>query len=263
MDMGGVKTGRLTVLRKVEKHEQRGDKIWECVCDCGNLTLASVYQILSGTYKSCGCLRKEDNIKGQTKHGYGGRINRKPEYSVWNAMIQRCYNINHDQFHDYGGRGISVCIEWLLFDNFIMDMGDRPTNKHTPDRFPNNDGNYEKSNCRWATWAEQVRGKRSNVWIEYNGDRKCQKDWASLLGVRDDSISTFLKKGRTFEWIYNHFKSKNYISQNRKASIWYEHNGENKCQADWAKELKVSFNSISYHIKREKSFEWVYNYFKK
>lgn len=91
-----------------------------------------------------------------------------PEYTVWLTMRKRCNDPKHDSYRSYGGRGISVCKEWANFANFYADMGPRPTPQHSIDRVDNN-GNYEPSNCRWATLKEQHRNRRDNRMITHEG----------------------------------------------------------------------------------------------
>jgi hypothetical protein len=98
------------------------------------------------------------HLEKVTKHG-GSKL---PEYQIWSAMIQRCLNPNNKRYKDYGGRGIKVCDRWLEFENFYEDIGPRPTPEHVIDRI-NNDGPYEKSNCRWATPSESARNKFRNI----------------------------------------------------------------------------------------------------
>jgi hypothetical protein len=110
---------------------------------------------------------------------------RRPEYNVWHNMKKRCTKPKYQAYKDYGGRGISVCDRWLnSFANFFEDMGERPTNKHSLDR-ENNDGNYEPSNCRWATKEEQNSNKRTIRLITHNGVTKTASDWAIEMGFKD------------------------------------------------------------------------------
>lgn len=121
-------------------------------------------------------------IPGNLKHGHARRIGNTPEYKVWSAMRSRCNNPRHASWKHYGGRGITVCERWSLFSNFIEDMGMRPSKKHSIDRIDNN-GNYEPSNCRWATWKEQGRNRRDNKVITYRGENRPLSEWVEILGV--------------------------------------------------------------------------------
>lgn len=110
------------------------------------------------------------------------------EYESWKGMKQRCKNRNSKSYHNYGGRGISVCREWEeSFENFFLDMGPKPSTNHSLDRI-NNDGNYEPKNCRWATLQEQNRNSRHNLIINYRGRQKCATEWAEILGLSLQTI---------------------------------------------------------------------------
>jgi hypothetical protein len=98
-------------------------------------------------------------------------------YKAWSTIIQRCTNLNNEKYPIYGGRGIKVCKRWLKFQNFLKDMGEPPTKHHSIDRI-NNNGDYCKSNCRWATRKQQQRNKRSNISATYNGVTQLIIDWA-------------------------------------------------------------------------------------
>ena len=107
----------------------------------------------------------------------------RTEYRTWKAMLRRCYNPKMKRFKDYGGRGIAVCRRWKIsFENFLKDMGKKPTPRHSLDR-KNNDKNYCPSNCQWSTSDKQTRNRRTNVFIEYNGKRMCIADWAQVTGL--------------------------------------------------------------------------------
>ena len=130
---------------------------------------------------------------------------------VYFSMLQRCYKTDDSQYADYGGRGITVCERWRTkqidgrgFWNFVVDMGERPEG-YLLERIDNN-GNYEPSNCRWATRGEQQRNRRNNVMITYKGKTKCAKDWATELGMDDVTIGRRYKKGLPLELVFSKTK---------------------------------------------------------
>lgn len=112
-------------------------------------------------------------------------------------MMQRCYNPNRDSFSEYGGRGIKVCARWHTFENFVADMGPRPAGM-TLERI-NNDGDYEPSNCKWATRLEQAMNRRSNTFLELNGERLTASEWSARLGISKATICKRRKAGRSDE----------------------------------------------------------------
>jgi hypothetical protein len=114
---------------------------------------------------------------------------RSTEYRIWQLMHQRCENRKNPNFHNYGGRGITVCERWCDFSVFLKDMGPRPTLEHTLDRFPNNDGNYELENCRWATSHQQHNNKRTNHRISVNGETKTVTEWARAKGMKYHTLT--------------------------------------------------------------------------
>lgn len=155
----GEKFYRLTLL---EGFKHNAYYKYKCLCDCGNVLDVYAHNLNEGaqrTTKSCGCYQREKVKQTMTKHGYnsGGVIKR--EYKTWHNMIQRCNNPKNSHYKDYGARGITVCQSWLSFENFISDMGDAPSEKHTLDRADNNIG-YCKENCLWATRSEQGVNRR-------------------------------------------------------------------------------------------------------
>lgn len=131
-------------------------------------------------------------------HGQSAKGKRTRAYNTWHGMLQRCRNKNSYMYRHYGGRGISVCQRWLTFSNFFADMGQPPTTQHTLDRI-NNDGNYEPSNCRWATRKEQSNNTRYNVRLEFMGKIRTITEWANELGIKQNTINYRLRRGWTVE----------------------------------------------------------------
>ena len=188
-------TGQTFSLLKVVCYggKQKGRHRWRCVCDCGNEKVVRTDALKSGHTKSCGCR--------QYPGTHGKRYS--PEYGVWHSMIQRCTNPNDKSYHNYGGRGISVCERWLKFANFYADMGDRPTKDHTLERIENDVGIYEPINCCWATWEQQVRNKRNNRFLEFNGKRLILADWITLTGIPESTIRRRLDAGLPLEKVFS------------------------------------------------------------
>jgi hypothetical protein len=168
VEMSGMKFGRLTVVSRAGSVAYRRVATWRCRCDCGVETIVEGRSLRSGHTKSCGCYaietRKKNGKKSggnqRTTHGHCVGYRFSPTYGTWAAMRKRCENESHDRYKYYGGRGIRVCDRWKSFENFLADMGPKPTPQHSIDRFPDNDGNYEPGNCRWATSSEQARNQR-------------------------------------------------------------------------------------------------------
>ena len=169
----GLKYGHLTAIRWC------GNGYWEFTCDCGKLVKTLKAGVFQGRTKSCGCMTREFQRRGRTKHGhYGNEL-----YGIWWKMISRCHDPNNESYRWYGGRGISVCERWRFsVGAFIEDMGPRPSKLHEIDR-ENNDGNYEPGNCRWATAKQNSRNKRNVTLITRSGITQCASAWAEHLGI--------------------------------------------------------------------------------
>jgi hypothetical protein len=153
LQLSGQRFGRLLVLRR--DGSLRGESTWLCRCDCNKEVIACAKVLAAGYKRSCGCLRKETTRQNH-KELCGDR---KAEYMAYVNARLRCVNDRHKNWPDYGGRGIKFLFE--SFEQFYAELGPRPAGKSL-DRFPNNDGNYEPGNVRWATGTEQQRNKRTS-----------------------------------------------------------------------------------------------------
>lgn len=160
-DMTGQKFNRLTVLSR-EPNAKDGSAKWLCLCDCGNLFIASGKNIRNNHTQSCGCLQRERSSAASVSHGKA----RTRLHGAWQTMKQRCMNPNNRKFRLYGARGIRVCAEWInSFEAFSVYVSQLPhfgEKGYSLDRI-NNDGNYEPGNVRWATAKEQANNKRRKV----------------------------------------------------------------------------------------------------
>jgi hypothetical protein len=183
-DLTGKRFGRLTVICRNGVNNHRAI-IWSCLCDCGKTVDVIGSSLRSGHTKSCGCLHRD--IK--TKHGeYDSRL-----YRVWNSMKQRCDNPNNHNYKWYGAKGIRVCGEWKEFNgfrNWAVANGYDSTaqiRECTLDRISNN-GDYEPSNCRWISMAEQNRNKSYHRYVEYKGEVYTVTQLAAKVGMNKDTL---------------------------------------------------------------------------
>jgi len=202
-DLIGKRFGRLTVVYESGRNRHY-QILWGCLCDCGSENIVVGENLKSGKTKSCGCYNKDKTIERNLIHGNSYRGKQTPEYIAWYNMKSRCYNVNDNRYENYGRRGIIVCERWKnSFQNFLNDMGARPSALHSLDR-KDNDGIYELSNCRWATENIQAKNRSNNRWIEYNGEKMILQDWARKFNSTHANIITMLKK-KPFEQVYSYY----------------------------------------------------------
>ena len=185
----GERFGKLTVigipfLVRCDKGRQR--HVVVCECECGGVSAVRVCDLRGASINSCGCVHRSHH---ETESG---------EYTSWRAMRGRCGHVNGPKHNNYAGRGITVCEEWKCFRLFMRDMGPRPSATHEIDRIDNN-GNYEASNCRWATKKEQARNRRTNRMVTCDGITQCLTDWARQIGCSRKTLSDRLKRGWSIE----------------------------------------------------------------
>jgi len=194
-DLTDSKIGRLTVLGFSKRENNR--TYWFCKCDCGKIVQCLAGSIMSPknkNNKSCGCY----TIIASTKHGATKNGGSKA-YISWAKMRERCLSETCPSYHYYGGRGIKIAKEWDDFNVFLSDMGECP-DRHTIDRIDVN-GDYEPSNCRWATMKEQQNNRRNNRLITYGGKTQTLAQWGeelrmghSLIGIRIDRLKWSVEK---------------------------------------------------------------------
>ena len=180
IDLTGQKFGRLTVI---ERAPSKGNRtMWLCRCDCdGKIVTVAGGNLKNGHTRSCGCLNDEKRSERKLQHG----MSDTPLYETWLSRLRRCYVANCPTYHDYGARGIKVCERWHDFSLFYNDVSKMPhfgEPGYSLDRV-DNDGDYEPSNCRWATNKEQSNNRRSNIVIKYCGKEQTLKQWADELGL--------------------------------------------------------------------------------
>jgi hypothetical protein len=189
IDLTGKKFYKLTVLKEVDRGKKR-DRQWECVCDCGNICIVQGNNLKSGHTKSCGCHNREMASKRLSTHGQS----KTKLHKIWYGMKNRCFNPNNHIYDKYGGRGITVCEEWKEFEPFRdWALANGYAEGLTIDRIDVN-GNYEPSNCRWATMKEQQNNRRNNRYLTYNGETHTMAEWAEIKGLSEQTLAKRLNK---------------------------------------------------------------------
>lgn len=158
-ELAGKRFVRILILHRVAS-DRHGKARFLCRCDCGREFEATALHLRRGDTSSCGCLRNDRVSAANRRHGHTAVRGATPEYRSWSAAKTRCFNPNADNYEHYGGRGITMCADWRdSFETFLADMGPRPAGTSL-DRYPDNAGDYEPGNCRWATARQQRANQR-------------------------------------------------------------------------------------------------------
>ncbi len=200
IDLTGQKFGRLTVLERTGNSTD-GKARWICECECGNVLVVQGNHLREGVTRSCGCLA----IETRTTHGLANT----KIYHTWIAIKQRCLNPNSTNFYLYGERGITICDEWLDFQNFydyVSKLDNYGEEGYTLDRIDVN-GNYEPGNVRWANSKTQHRNTRRSVFVDYYGVKMMITDVAKLTGISENTLRSRARIGLTGEKLFRPVKT--------------------------------------------------------
>lgn len=171
-----------------------------------------------------------------------------PIYQLWFDMLRRCNDATRSDFHLYGGRGIKVCERWKSFVNFFADMGDKPDGASL-DRFPDNNGNYEPGNCRWASAEEQARNTRANRQITYDGRTQPLAAWAEEMCVGSAVIAARLD---VLGWSVERALTEPILSPGKRKSnnVELTYKGQTMILSDWARELGIPKGTLYHRVVR-------------
>lgn len=192
LHLTGQTFSRLTVVDRVLPNGKDGSR-WKCICVCGATVIAYGARLKYGAVESCGCLQRQRTSEAATTHGKS----RTRIYNAWLGMHRRCYKSNRNDYHRYGGRGISVCERWHNFDLFYSDMGDPPP-RLTLER-KDNDGPYSPDNCIWATRSEQGNNTSKNRKVSIGGVEMSVRRACDKLGKRPGTVYQRIYRGATPE----------------------------------------------------------------
>lgn len=225
-DLAGQSFGKLYVVERSRKRVT--EWLWNCQCECGAEVEVRGVLLRQGKKTDCGCSRPPKTV-----------VNGKqtPTYICWAKMIDRCFNPNSNIWGYYGGRGITVCERWRSYPNFLADMGERPGLEYSLDRYPDNDGNYEPGNARWATRAEQARNTRANVLLTHNGRTMCVADWSKETGVSQAAIRKRMDLGLPSDQVLA--KCEGHLITFR---------GKTQRMKEWSEELGVNYSTLAKRI---------------
>lgn len=223
-DFTGVQFGYWVSLGRSGRTDQKGGKTYEAVrCVCGTEAERSVYGLVADKTRSCGCKKGDLVSAGMVRHGHcvtkGPHKNQagSSTYRSWHAARRRCSDASDKRWHRYGGRGISVCERWASFDNFLQDMGEKPTPKHQLDRI-NNDLGYFPDNCRWVLNIQNCNNTSKCRKIAAFGRTLTISEWAREIGCNPETIRARLDRGWPPEKAVSEPIDKKFHSKKRNAA---------------------------------------------
>jgi hypothetical protein len=192
VDLTGHRYGRWTVIK--ESGRKFGGSTWLCRCECGTEKVMRSNALRTGSSTSCGCynleVRRRVCIERNTTHG----LSKSKVYATWINIRERCENPNNAGYAKYGAKGIRICERWQSFENFLSDVGQPPSAQHSIDRIDYR-GNYEPSNCRWATMLEQQNNRSSNHLITAFGKTQTLQQWSRETGFAHKTLLRRLGNG--------------------------------------------------------------------
>jgi hypothetical protein len=218
IDLAGQRFERLVVLEPAGKNKH-GQYIWKCECDCGKITFPTTYDLRTGHTKSCGCYGKEKLKQSVITHGE----RHSSTYNTWCSMKGRCYTSSNTSYNRYGARGIAVCDRWKdSFENFLEDMGHRPSPKHCLDRI-DNDGPYSPDNCRWVTYTENNRNRRDSRILPLGEESMTMAAWGERLDISVVTIFNRLERGESIDRALHPFNIKTGERLKQSNKISYVH----------------------------------------
>lgn len=180
---------KLTLIRELFGEErEKMCRVGLYRCECGNEKKIEIRNVEIGKEKTCGCWRA---TSGNKKHN----LSKTTEYITWVGAKQRCFNVANKVYPRYGGRGITMCQNWVdSFDNFIRDMGKKPSEDHSLDRIDNSKG-YSKDNCRWANKKEQSRNRRGLSILNAYGTEMCLSEWSEIMEINHSNTKGRRQRG--------------------------------------------------------------------
>lgn len=247
VDLSGMRFGKLMVVGQIVV-DGVGHR-WLCQCDCGNKTRVHGYNLRAGNQISCGCARKKRDT------AYERNRPRKGDTKLsWESMLTRCINTKSAAYADYGGRGITFDPRWLVYENFLEDMGERPKGT-TLDRYPDNNGNYEKSNCRWASAEQQARNRRNTRILEMGGVTKPLVEWCAEYKMPIGTVARRIEKSKMTllealtKPLYSTLRGADFYRK-RKSNRTVTAFGQTKTLVEWSEEYNIAAAVLGARITR-------------